>query len=113
MRSLNEITDKQCCEIAILEGWQSLWEEDRGRGNVTIDELTERGREIVEGEIGGNWVNYERVNHYLTLNGYECLPEPPKRKFSTGRALSKEEMRELFRGKKISYVEMRLKDEEE
>lgn len=78
MKSLNEITDKQCSEIAVLEGWQSLWEEDRGKGNVTEAELIERGREIVEGEISGNWVNYEKVNQYLTANGYECLPEPPK-----------------------------------
>ena len=73
MKSLSEVTDQECYEIAVLEGWKSLWEGDRGGADVPEDELIERGRDIVDGEIGGNWVNYDRVNGYLTELGYETL----------------------------------------
>jgi len=73
MKSLSEVTDQQCYEIAVLEGWKSLWEEDRGGADVPEEELIQRGRDIVDTEIGGTWVNYDRVNGYLTKHGYECL----------------------------------------
>jgi len=74
MKSLSEVTDQQCYEIAVLDGWKRLWEEDRGgKGTVDDEELIERGRDIVEGEIEHHWLNVDTINGYLNKHGYECL----------------------------------------
>lgn len=71
-KKLSEVTDQQCYEIAVLEGWKRLWEEDR-KCDIDYWELVDRGRDIVDGEISGKWVSYDRVNEYLKNNGYERL----------------------------------------
>lgn len=76
MKDLSEVTDQECYEIAVLDGWEDLWEHDRGgRGTVPKEKVICRGREIVDGEIKEPWVNINRVNGYLIEHGYECLKE--------------------------------------
>ena len=76
MRNLECISDEECYEIAVLENWKYCWEMDDLEDGITRDSnemynaLVERGRDIVTGEIDGNWVNYERVNHFLLSKGY-------------------------------------------
>lgn len=73
MKSLSEVTDQQCYEIAVLDGWKSLWEHDRGGADVPEEELIERGRDIIEGELETHWLNVKAINRYLTEHGYKCL----------------------------------------
>ena len=76
MRNLECISDEECYEIAVLENWKYCWEKDDLENGITRDydemynALVERGRDIVTGEIYGNWVNYERVNNFLLSKGY-------------------------------------------
>lgn len=74
-KKLENVTDQECYEIAVLDGWKTVWEADRGGiGTVDEEELIGRGREIVNGEIGGGWINSDRINLYLKSKGYESLP---------------------------------------
>lgn len=74
MKSLSEVTDKECYEIAVLDGWKNVWEHDRGgTGTVEDEELIQRGIGIIEGKIEHFWLNIEKINTYLSEHGYECL----------------------------------------
>jgi hypothetical protein len=79
MRNLECVTDEECYEIAVLEGWKYCWEMDDLEDGITRDSeelynaLVERGRDIITGEISGIWVNYERVNGFLSSKGYLTL----------------------------------------
>ena len=76
MRNLECVTDEECYEIAVLEGWKYCWEMDDLEDGITRESeelynaLVERGRDIITGEISGKWVNYERVNGFLSSKGY-------------------------------------------
>jgi hypothetical protein len=73
LKNLSEITDEELYEISVIEGWKSLWENDRGQIEVDDDELIQRGYDIVTRQLGDAWINFERVNIYLKLKGYELL----------------------------------------
>jgi len=73
LKNLSEITDEELYEISVIEGWKSLWENDRGQIEVDNDELIQRGYDIVTRQLGDTWINFERVNIYLKLKGYELL----------------------------------------
>jgi hypothetical protein len=73
LKDLSEITDEELYEISIIEGWKSLWEDDRGQQEVSREELIQRGNDIVTKQIGNNWINFERVNIYLKSKGYVLL----------------------------------------
>ena len=79
MRNLENISDEECYEIAVLENWKYCWEMDdlECGGTRDYDEmynaLVERGRDIVKGKISGDWVNFERVNNFILSKGYPPL----------------------------------------
>lgn len=79
MRNLDSATDKECYEISVLENWKYCWEQDDIEFGVNRDSeemynaLVQRGRDILSGEISGNWVNYERVNKFLSSKGFQLL----------------------------------------
>ena len=73
-KTLDQVTELECYDIAVMEGWKCIWELDNGVDTITFEELSERGREILDGEFTIGWIHsLEKINEYLQKKGYEKL----------------------------------------